>query len=480
MEFLSLREKDIFEESLLSILIQLTKFTNINEKNIALLDEILESMIGHKISVIKAKKIFENQLPLRESAFVLKKYLSESEKINLLIALFSIAYHKDSNFVITSSLQIIRFVDLMQIDIDIYEQLLDIIEKKSTVIILKKELFLKDKSNIFKNVISFGNSVDDDIFFKLPEGLKISFLINSNFTFKIHKKNSGRQVLTLIEDGKKYKLGETGDLEISQKELKIIFTKILHNEVKEIERFSSNKITLLSEKGKLFSCSRKNKFSQKKKKKEELAMNENIEPGITGFDILLNRFKIVNTTNDDFLIFIEPFANFVRTSETKKLKSVLLISQTKKIVEITPLKDDTKVFLSGTELKSKTPFLINTDIITFQDLSFKINNYFEVTKIDYDISELLVSDLYHEFDKGQTIGLNEINFAVKKKEFMAIMGPSGSGKTTLLKTLLGELTPNRGNIKINNFDLFKNSPFFLKMIGYVPQDDLLFSNLTVY
>jgi len=63
---------------------------------------------------------------------------------------------------------------------------------------------------------------------------------------------------------------------------------------------------------------------------------------------------------------------------------------------------------------------------------------------------------------------------------MAIMGPSGSGKTTLLKVLLGELEPRRCQIEIDGMDLGRHYSFFRKFIGYVPQDDLLFANLSVY
>lgn len=63
---------------------------------------------------------------------------------------------------------------------------------------------------------------------------------------------------------------------------------------------------------------------------------------------------------------------------------------------------------------------------------------------------------------------------------MAMMGPSGSGKTTLLQVLLGEIVPTRSNIMIDGLNLSDHLAFFQKYIGYVPQDDLLFANLTVF
>ena len=60
------------------------------------------------------------------------------------------------------------------------------------------------------------------------------------------------------------------------------------------------------------------------------------------------------------------------------------------------------------------------------------------------------------------------------------MGPSGSGKTTFLKCLLGEILPKRINITINGKKYNPETSSYRQAIAYVPQDDLLFENLTIY
>jgi ABC transport system ATP-binding/permease protein len=60
------------------------------------------------------------------------------------------------------------------------------------------------------------------------------------------------------------------------------------------------------------------------------------------------------------------------------------------------------------------------------------------------------------------------------------MGVSGSGKSTLLNVLNGKLRPRRGKILINSYDINKESEKIEGQIGYVPQDDLLIEELTVY
>ncbi len=54
------------------------------------------------------------------------------------------------------------------------------------------------------------------------------------------------------------------------------------------------------------------------------------------------------------------------------------------------------------------------------------------------------------------------------------------GKSTLLNLLTGKLTPKSGRVLINGYDIHRDKHAVEGIIGYVPQDDLLFENLTVY
>ena len=63
---------------------------------------------------------------------------------------------------------------------------------------------------------------------------------------------------------------------------------------------------------------------------------------------------------------------------------------------------------------------------------------------------------------------------------IGILGKEGSGKTTLLKLLAGHIAPDTGNIEINGYDLQKNRYLLKDIIGYVPEEDLLFEELSVY
>jgi len=85
----------------------------------------------------------------------------------------------------------------------------------------------------------------------------------------------------------------------------------------------------------------------------------------------------------------------------------------------------------------------------------------------------------HKFPNGKK-ALNELKIAESSGNLVGIMGASGSGKTTLLTLLSGQEKPSNGNVKINDLDLNSNSVDIKGAIGYVPQDDLLIEDLTVY
>ncbi|MCK5463409.1 MAG: ATP-binding cassette domain-containing protein, partial [Bacteroidales bacterium] len=65
-------------------------------------------------------------------------------------------------------------------------------------------------------------------------------------------------------------------------------------------------------------------------------------------------------------------------------------------------------------------------------------------------------------------------------QMIGIMGGSGVGKSTLLFLLSGQLPLTNGQITINDYDLHSDRFKIKGIIGFVPQDDLLFEELTVY
>ena len=77
---------------------------------------------------------------------------------------------------------------------------------------------------------------------------------------------------------------------------------------------------------------------------------------------------------------------------------------------------------------------------------------------------LELKDITVGYESNKPI-LNEVNLNVYQNDFLGIIGPNGGGKTTLLKTMLGLITPSKGNILFYR----KDQPVNRLNIGYLPQ-----------
>jgi ABC-type multidrug transport system ATPase subunit len=82
--------------------------------------------------------------------------------------------------------------------------------------------------------------------------------------------------------------------------------------------------------------------------------------------------------------------------------------------------------------------------------------------------------------KNSTNGVQKMNFRVESGNLIGIMGGSGVGKTTMINLLHGKIKPTSGNLFINGYDIYSDSEELKGLIGYVPQDDMLIEELTVY
>lgn len=73
--------------------------------------------------------------------------------------------------------------------------------------------------------------------------------------------------------------------------------------------------------------------------------------------------------------------------------------------------------------------------------------------------------------------LKDLDLHVKAGEKVGIIGNTGSGKSTVANMLLRLYDPTNGSIEYEGVDLSRLDPgHFRKQIGYVPQDDFLFSD----
>ena len=80
--------------------------------------------------------------------------------------------------------------------------------------------------------------------------------------------------------------------------------------------------------------------------------------------------------------------------------------------------------------------------------------------------------------------IKDVNFSIKKGEFVFIVGKSGSGKSTLIKLLLRAISPTKGKVYVNGRELSRmhrsNIPKLRRKIGVVFQDFKLLDDRNVF
>ncbi len=112
--------------------------------------------------------------------------------------------------------------------------------------------------------------------------------------------------------------------------------------------------------------------------------------------------------------------------------------------------------------------------IYYSDISSSFLSDIIIHKISFT-----AENLSYEFREGHA-AVNNVSFSVEEGKLIGIMGASGSGKTTLMNLMSGIQKPNSGSVKINGLDIARDNIELEGVFGYVPQDDLLVEDLTVF
>lgn len=106
----------------------------------------------------------------------------------------------------------------------------------------------------------------------------------------------------------------------------------------------------------------------------------------------------------------------------------------------------------------------NKKIIAFKTLSFE--------------------NVVYSYPKTTKPAINDLSIDINSGESIGLIGTSGSGKTTMVDLLLGLLTPDSGEIKVNKDPLVKNLLNWRSQVAYIPQnifllDDTLQRNIAI-
>lgn len=81
---------------------------------------------------------------------------------------------------------------------------------------------------------------------------------------------------------------------------------------------------------------------------------------------------------------------------------------------------------------------------------------------------------------GEKIISNHITLSINPCEFVAIIGGSGAGKSTFMNCISGYVKADSGSVFINNEDFYANYGAMKNIVGYVPQQDIVYDRLTLW
>jgi len=76
--------------------------------------------------------------------------------------------------------------------------------------------------------------------------------------------------------------------------------------------------------------------------------------------------------------------------------------------------------------------------------------------------------------------LDDVSLTIKPNEFVAIIGGSGAGKSTLMKILCGITSEHGGAVEFDSSGMAGSRNAYKSTIGYAPQNDILYGDLTLY
>lgn len=112
--------------------------------------------------------------------------------------------------------------------------------------------------------------------------------------------------------------------------------------------------------------------------------------------------------------------------------------------------------------------------IYYGDILNQFKKFGEFPRLSFE-----AKNINFKFRNGR-LGLREVTLAEESGNLIALMGASGAGKSTLLHVLNGSEKPSSGSVMINGIDIHREPEKIEGVIGFVPQDDLLIEDLTVY
>ena len=90
-----------------------------------------------------------------------------------------------------------------------------------------------------------------------------------------------------------------------------------------------------------------------------------------------------------------------------------------------------------------------------------------------------INNLHKIYSRGRNHALKGLTINFYENEITSFLGHNGAGKSTTMHILTGLYAPSSGTAKINGLNITENMDEIRKSLGFVPQHNVLFDNMSV-
>jgi len=197
-------------------------------------------------------------------------------------------------------------------------------------------------------------------------------------------------------------------------------------------------------------------------------------------DLGLNNVKEINVTKQEIIFGRDPSSDVYLNYPQISWHHAKLVQKDSKFI-LKDLGSTNGTYVNGQKITSRV--VNQDDVITLNSFSFNLKHK-KIIKSDLrenfriDADNITFEVITKRKEKKKI--LDNITLTIYPSELVGLMGPAGAGKTTLMLAMNGYLPPTKGFSKVNGISLYGNYDVFRGNIGYVPQDDIIHSELTVY
>jgi len=480
----------------------LQKDEQISPQEIGILYSQLTNLFAHvDISwEVYVQQIITSDYLIEEVLDYLDKHLSQLDKVRILQSLIIMA-KTAGDLVISKITEILDYCKKLSLNADGFIALIDYYEAGSSGVVsmLCEHSVAHVRHSLFSDYQIFGSAANADIRFRSQElaSYEASLYVIDTYLFLA----VGSSAKVLIDDkpthpNSIYLLGETSSLKIKETLFSVdCLSKIYTNRDGNDEIFfkKSSYDFIVSKRGAWYSLqvnrgsislNGKNMLSSRHYERHyEIYYDDILQiKGYAPWDLTIlieNRSGIGLDDRIPKSLYLNCYKDYYDLSRSEQENSLAFIEYRNDSFFLHPPRKGRTLFLNQKKVEDITPLSLNTDTITLDKRNFRINSFYDLIEIPFEIDLIRLLDLKHYFPDGQ-LALDSISLEARKGQLIGVLGQSGCGKSTLVKVLSGEIIPTYGQVLVDGKDFFANHSYYIQYFGYVPQDDLLYPYLTVY